>query len=519
MNNETLANLRQWWQSLKPFPKIMFILGCTGILVTIAVLGQLFLRPNYAPLFTDLEPRNAAKIIEQLESTQTPYRLTNNGKTVEVPEDLVYKLRIQMASSGALIDNGAGFELFDEKKFGITEFEQHVGYQRALQEELRRTIVQLEEVEQARVHLVLPRESVFLDQEVVPSASIALKLKPFAKLEPRQVQGIQSLVVGSIEGLAPENIHIIDMQGNVLNDSLASNSGEMLSASALERYEIKKKFENEMESRVHQMLNPVLGPGRAVAMVSADMDFDREETVRMEHGPGAVLNEQTVTESGSGGSAGGIPGMDSEMPGDTMPFMDGSSESSYSREQRSTNYQVDTTQQTIIKAPGNIRRLSVSVIVDGEYNQAKLDSIQQVVAAAVGYNADRGDELIVSSMAFNDAAIPNFEEQTPVAVPKSSLADLLANRNYVIAASAAGALLLLALVVILMRRWVRKRKEELLRRQAELEAARKAAEKKAQEKEIIFEDSIQPGYKTQIRGLAKEKPSEIAEILKIWLKE
>jgi len=516
MNNEILTKLRQWWQSLKLPRKIIFILGCTGILITIAVLGQLLLRPNYTPLFTELEPQNAAKVIEQLESTQTPYRLTNNGKNIEVPEDLVYKLRIQMASSGVLVDNGAGFELFDQNKFGITEFEQQVGYQRALQEELRRTIVQLEEVEQARVHLVLPRESVFLAEEVVPSASIALKLKPFAKLEPNQVQGIQSLVMGSVEGLSPENIHIIDMQGNVLNDPLASNSGEMLSASALERYEIKKKFENGMESRVQQMLNPVLGPGRAVAMVSADMNFDSEETVSTKHGPGAVLNEQTVTESSSGGSAGGVPGTDSEMPGGTMPTMDGSSESGYSKEQRSTNYQVDTTQQTIINAPGNIRRLSVSVIVDGKYSQAKLDSIQQVVAAAVGYNADRGDELIVSSMAFNDAAIPNFEEQTPVAAPKSGI---LANRSYVIAASAAGILLLVAVAVILIRRWVRKRKEMLLRRQAELEATRKAAEKKAQEKELVFEDAIQPGYKTQIRGLAKEKPSEIAEILKIWLKE
>ncbi len=508
-----LDKLRQWWQSLKQSQKIILITGSALILITIVLLVQIALRPTYAPLFTELEPQDAGKIIELLESDNVPYKLTNNGRTIEVPENMVYKLRIQMASDGVLYSSGIGFELFDEKKFGVTEFEQHVGYQRALQEELRRTIVQLDEVEQARVHLVLPRESVFLDEQVTPSASIALKLKPNANLKPEQVRGIQSLVMGSIQGLAPENIHIIDMQGNVLNDRLDMASEEQLSASALERYNLKEQFEKELEHRLQQMLNRILGPGRAVTMITADLDFDRRETVRTEHGPGAVLSEQTLSEEGTGSTSGGIPGIDSEMPGETMPFLEGETGSTYFREERITNYEVDTTQQVTVKAPGDVRSLSVSVVVDGNLTQANLESIQQVVAAAVGYNAARGDQLIVSSMEFNEASIPSFEE--PPAAQPPALADYLP-----LAGIIAGGLLLLVLIIVLLRRRARKRQEEMLLAQQLEEEARRRAEldEEEDEKPLVIEEP-KPGYRTIIRQVAREKPAEVVEILKVWLRE
>ncbi|HBX23706.1 MAG TPA: flagellar M-ring protein FliF [Desulfotomaculum sp.] len=508
-----LDKLRQWWQSLRQSQRITLILGCTLILVTIAVLAQLILRPAYTPLFTELEPLDAGKIIEELESANTPYQLADNGKTIEVPEDMVYRLRIQMASTGVLHSSGVGFELFDQKKFGITEFEQHVGYQRALQEELRRTIVQLGEVEQARVHLVLPRESVFLDEQVTPSASIALKIRPNVNLGSDQVRGIQSLVMGSIQGLTPENVHIIDMNGNMLNDTMKTNEEETLSASSMQRYELKKQYERELENRVQQMLNRILGPGRAVAMITADLDFDQQETVRTEHGPGAILSEQSVIEEGTSAATGGVPGMDSEMPGETMPFEDSGTGNGYSREQQATNYEVDTTQQVTVKAPGSIRSLSVSVVVDGTYLPANLDSIQQVVASAVGYSAQRGDQMTVSSMSFNDASIPSFEEPAsevipPVALPVSPLVTGLA----------LGALLLLILAVGFFRRRANKRREMLLAIQADEEALSRAKEEKAEKKQIVLEEP-QSGYRSVIKQISKEKPTEVVEVLKVWLRE
>jgi len=508
-----LDRLRQWWQSLRQSQKITLILGCALILVTIAVLAQLVLRPAYTPLFTELEPLDAGKIIEELESAKTPYRLADNGKTIEVPEDMVYRLRIQMASTGVLHSSGVGFELFDQKKFGITEFEQHVGYQRALQEELRRTIVQLSEVEQARVHLVLPRESVFLDEQVTPSASIALKIRPNVNLNADQVRGIQSLVMGSIQGLAPENVHIIDMNGNMLNDTLKTNAEETLSASSMERYELKKNYERELENRVQQMLNRILGPGRAVAMITADLDFDHQETVRTEHGPGAVLSEQSMFEEGTSAATGGVPGMDSEMPGETMPFADNGTGNGYTREQQATNYEVDTTQQVTVKAPGSIRSLSVSVVVDDTYLPDNLDNIQQVVASAVGYSALRGDQMTVSSMSFNDASIPSFEEPASEAVPPVTLPV-----NPLVAGIALGTLLLLVLAAAFFRRRANKRREMLLAIEADEEALRRAQEEKAEKKQIVL-DEPQPGYRSVIKQISKDKPTEVVEVLKVWLRE
>ncbi|TYO95487.1 flagellar basal-body MS-ring/collar protein FliF [Desulfallas thermosapovorans] len=510
MNSGLILKIRQWWQGLGRQQKIMFTAGCAVILVTVAVLGSLLLRPNYAPLFSELEPQDAARIMEELDSTQTPYRLTNNGKTIEVPAEQVYKLRIQMASAGALYNNGAGFELFDESKFGITEFEQHVGYQRALQEELRRTIVQLSEVEQARVHLVLPRESVFLDSEVIPSASIALKLKPYTRLEPNQVQGIQSLVMGSVQGLVPENIHIIDDQGNVLNAGLSD--GEELSATvALKNFELRRKFEQETETRLQQMLNRILGPGKAVAMVSAELDFDHQETVRTEYGPGAVLSEQRVNEEGAGGAAAGVPG-DNELPGEQLPVADLGNESNYNREQTTTNYQVDTTQQTLVKAPGAIRRLSVSVTVDGEYTEENLNSLQQTLAAAVGYDAARGDQITVTSASFHEDVLPGFDEP-------AALAPALDQRDLIIAAGIALALLAILLaVILLLRRRARLREEALAEQEAE-ELARLQAAATAEEQEQLIIEEPKPGYRTRIREIAKERPGDVTEIIKVWLKE
>lgn len=516
MSDGILAKFRQWWQSLKQTQKILFAVGCLGILITIGILGQVMMRPAYAPLFTELEPKDAAKIIEQLESTKTPYRLTNNGKNIEVPEDQVYKLRIDMASAGVFYNSGVGFELFDEKKFGITEFEQQVGYQRALQEELRRTIVQLDEVEEARVHLVLPKESLFLDEKVTPSAAIALKLKSNTDLDPDKVKGIQSLIMGSVQGLTPENIHIIDMQGNVLNDSLDSNNGDQLSASSLERFDIQRKYEKEMESRVQQMLNRVLGPGRAVAMVVAELDFDQQQTVMTEHGPGAVLSQETAREDGSGTSSGGIPGTDSEMPGNSMPFADTATGSQYSKEQQTTNYEVDTTEQTTVKATGGLKRLSVSVVVDGDYTQNRLDAIQQVVAAAVGYDANRGDQLTVSSMAFDTDLLSAFNE--PAVDQPNTSKDTLLSAGYLLPAGVIAVLLVLLAAFILFRRRARRRREMLMQLEAEEEGQLRLAQEQEQDDTIVFEEP-KPGPRAKVQDMAKEKPGVIAEILKIWLRE
>lgn len=511
MNFKNLpAVLRERWQVLPRPRQILFAAAAVGLLVTIFYLAVLIAWPPYAPLFTGLEPKQAGKIAEELKNMKVPYRLEDQGKTINVPAGQVYDTRIKLAGKGVLAGSGAGLELFDQQKFGLTDFEQQVNYQRALQEELRRTITSLEEVEQARVHLVLPRESLFLDNHLEPSASIALKLKPLAGLKPEQIKGVMGLVVGSVQGMKPENVHIIDMEGNVLSDNLAlSDERAKLTKLSMDQYQVRRQYEKELETRIQQMLVRVLGPNKAVAMVTADLDFDQRQTISNTVQPGETLSQQTITESGSGTGAGGAPGTNTAQPGQTITaFTGGNSE--YQKEQTTTNYQLGSQQQTLVAAPGSLRRLSVAVVLNGNYSTPQLQQIQNMVSAAVGYQQDRGDQINVSAMPFDTTYLDQFKRE--MARPRFTLDDL--KKYWPVLAGAVAVLLALLLILFFL---VRRRR----RRLAELAAGEEATEVPVtQGGEPLPEGAPSPPGTTQeIRELAREKPAQVAEILKLWLKE
>jgi len=196
---------------------------------------------------------------------------------VLVPEDKVYELRLQLAGTGIVPSGGTGFELFDQTRLGMTDFERRLNYQRALQEELRRTIVAMEEVEQARVHLVIPESSVFIDNAPEASASVVIKLHPMASLGPNQVRGIVMLLTNSVENLRPENVNVIDMEGNVLSDQIGSNDNSSLAQNRVRQQGLQREFEKNLEDRVQRMLERIFGPGKVVTMISADLNFDERQ--------------------------------------------------------------------------------------------------------------------------------------------------------------------------------------------------------------------------------------------------
>lgn len=508
------GGLQGRWGAMPRPQKILAASVAVGLLLTVAYLLFVLLKPDFAPLFTGLEPKQAGKIAEELKVIKVPYRLSEQGKTIEVPKEQVYDLRIKLASKGVLYEAGPGFELFDQQKFGITDFEQQVGYQRALQEELRRTIIQIAGVEQARVHLVMPRESLFLDQQVTPSASIALKLKPLAELKPEQVQGIVDLVVGSVQGLQPENVHIIDMQGDVLTDQLAlKDERARLTRLTMDQYQIKRAFEKDLELRVTRMLTQVLGPNKAVAMVTADLDFDKRKSTTTDVQPGQILSQQTTNKQGTGaGGAAGVPGTDTGLPGSTVPGLAGGGGGQYTEQQTTTNYQLGSRQETLEISPGNLRRLSVAVVLNGAYDAGQIQQITGMVGAAVGAQEARGDQVNVSSIPFDTS----YLEETRRAmeeVKKPPLEDLLKQWPVLAGAGAVLLGLLLLLVLLLVRRW-RKRAAvvEELKKMAEATAppaVEGPAIKAPQPPEVL----------KHLRQMAREKPTEMAEVLKLWLKE
>lgn len=504
--SDLMARFKERWQALSSTQQKVAALVAIGVVVSVFYLGYLMLRPAYAPLLTGLDPKDAGVIIEDLKTMKVPYQIADQGKTIKVPEAQVYETRIQLASSGAL-GGGMGFELFDQNKFGQTDFEQQVGYQRALQEELRRTLVQIEGVDQARVHLVIPQKSVFINTDQgTSSASVALKLKPSARLKNEQVQGICDLLVGSLEGLKPENIHIIDTEGNVLSDNLnTSDPKAVMTRTALDQQKAQREYEKELEKRVQQMLTRILGQDKAVAMVTADLDFNQQQTTSTTstNPQNLKISEHSIKETGTGSEAGGAPGTDSNVT--TTPFIEDTGSSSYTREENEINYQVNIVQETVVNAPGRVRRLSASVVVSESGGPVDTQKVKDLVAAAIGFDQSRGDQINVSNMVFDDT----FQKKVGNEMAQIESEAKAKERVYTYAAIGG---IVLAVVLFALIMWRRRSAQRI--EAEEVEEFIPIKEIEVEEVPVYKDDKQQ-----KVRDMAKEKPEDIAELLKVWIKD
>ena len=507
---ELPARLKERWGSLNQTQKIISAIVILGVIASLFSLGRLVMRPAYAPLFTGLESKEAGIIADNLKTMKVPYEISDQGKTIMVPESQVYEVRNQLAGSGALGSSSIGFELFDQSKFGQTDFEQQVGYQRALQGELSRTVAQLDGVEQARVHLVLPEKSVFISEQGTPSASVALKLEQGKLLKPEQIQGICDLFVGSVSGLEPDNVHIIDTEGNILSDNFESNDpGAVITRAALDQMHAKREYEKELEKRVQQMLAKIVGQGNAVAMVTADLDFDQRQTnSTIASNPDDLkVSEYNATESGTGIGGGGVVGTDSNVT--TTPFVQNTGSSNYTKEESTINYQVSTREESVIDAPGSVRRLSASVVVNDVAAPFYVQEIQEVVGAAIGYNQDRGDQILVTSMAFDDSYLKKVEAEM------AHLEDLAQKEllyKYAIAGGALLVVLLAALVALFL--WRRRRVYDDV--EGEIVTTIPVQD---MELELDQEQKLKADKQQRLIDQYKETPDKIAEIIKVWIRD
>lgn len=512
---DLLDKQKQRWQETSQNRKVLVILISAVILAGLVYLTINLTKTNYALLLGNLESKDAGNIVAQLESEKIPYQLTNQGTTIMVPREQVDEIRVKLASDGLLTGAGNGFELFDESKFGETDFEQQISYQRALQEELRRTITHVEGVEQARVHLVLPQKSVFIDDEGIASASVVLKLKPNANLRPEQVKGLNDLIVGSVEGLQADNVHIIDTEGHVLNEFMKGSdlAGVSYSGTVLERQQqIRRAYEKELENRVQNMLARVLGPNKAVAMVTAEMDFDQQQTNTTEVLPGPIVSERSTNTEGTGSSVGGVPGSTTQMPGQSIPSENATGQDSYTQSDDVKNYQHGSRNQSVIQAPGKLLRLSTAVVLDESVTILDQEKVQQLVTAAIGFDLQRGDQITVSAMAF-DRSQYDFAEEPPDTSQQEK--ELL----YMTIAAVVGGLLIL---LLLLAYWLRRRRRNKARAEAVIEAPPAVPIETVQpEEEEKPEWEIPPpkDKQKQLKELAEKRPRDIAAVLKVWLRE
>ncbi len=370
--------------------KVGIAASVVASIVSLVMLVTWVNKPTFGVLFSNLDAQDASKIIDKLKQSSVPYQIGDDGKAILVPKDQVYELRLQMAGQGLTKSSVVGYEIFDKPTFGMTDFTQKVNYKRALEGELEKTILQLDEVKGASVHIVIPEKALFESQQQKTTASVFLKLKDGARLSPEEINGVQRLVAASVEGLHANEVTVVDASGNLLSQR---NSG--LEALTSAQYDMQSKVENYLANKAQTMLDAVLGPGNAIVRVNASLDFSQVEKTTEQYDPNSVVqSEQTIQQHGDTTSGG------------------------TSQTSSVTNYEVGKTVEKLVGTVGGIKKLSVAVLVNGKYtaidkagvqtveytprNPQEITQLTNIVKTAVGYDQTRGDDVSLVNIPFEN---------------------------------------------------------------------------------------------------------------------
>lgn len=453
------ATAGPWLARFRSNPRLPLMLGASALVAVIAA-GLLYSRsPDYGVLYTNLSDRDGGAIITSLQQMNIPYKFAAGGGALMVPANKVPEARLKLAQQGLPKGGTVGFELMDNQKFGTSQFAEQINYQRALEGELARSINAIGSVESSRVHLALPKPTLFVRDQKKPSASVVLSLHRGRSIDEAQVSAIVHLVSSSVPELSPKAVTVVDQAGNLLSGPTASGN-RSLDGSQLKYVQ---EIEQSTIRRIEAILQPILGPGNAQAQVTADIDFSTvektDETYRPNQDGSAAVRSQQSSESGQLGSAavGGVPGALSNQPplnataplitstprpGQKTPTPQAMNEPpqrtsvSNGRRDATTNYEVDRSIRHTQQGAGGIRRLSVAVVVN--YRKAGADAKPQALSAteieqvnnlvkeAMGFSRERGDSLSVANSPFTQAAVeavaavPLWREPENVALAKSA---------------------------------------------------------------------------------------------------
>lgn len=404
-----------------------------GSLVVLAMIALIIWssRSQYSLLYGRLDEAEAANVVAALDESKVPYKISRGGGAISVPADKVHLVRMQLAAKGIPRGEGVGFEIFDKPNFGISDFVQRANYLRAVQGELARTISQVDSIDTARVMIVMPENRLLVDNKTRPTASVFVRVRSATTLSDQTVNAVRFLVANSVEGLAVNDVSVVDNLGNVLSDSAEVDSMVGLTGSQLSA---RKELEQYLARKAQDMLDRVLGPGQSVIRVAADIDFESMTTIEEKYDPeGQVTRtstedeEQTQTSSGSSETVPvGVASNTGWDPVVTNTVASPVNNTTTLKTTKSTDYELNRTVSNLIKNPGGIKRLSAAVFVAAQYTGSgtnrvvqprtpeELLKIQRVVQTAIGIQeaADgmRQDEIVVEEMPFNDQPLPEVQQ-------------------------------------------------------------------------------------------------------------
>jgi flagellar M-ring protein FliF len=433
------------WKALAPRARFGLAAGVLLIVCSMAGLGLWAYRADYQVLFSDVAAADAAAMTAELDKLKTPYQLADGGATILVPKDLVYKTRLKLMGKEMPLHGAVGFEVFNNADFGMTEFVQKVNYQRAIQGELTRTILAIEEVQAARVHLAIPEQGLFKKSLTRPKASVTLTMKKDRVLAPEQVAGIQRLVAASVPDIASADVTVLNQHGIALTRNLSAEAGGDGGSAALEA---KRGTEEYLARKVSEVLDHSFGPGVAVASVDVVLNLDQSR----------VTTEEVLPAKAQAGAAVGVVVRERRTLSDAGELPLGTPARSLGNQGNSTteaDYQVGRRVEQLVPASGGIRRMTVAVLMRQQMNEDQVAKLKEVVMLAVGYNEARGDAVMVYPMSqFEQVGARTAQEQpaeeaVPAAPAQPQAA--AAGKTAVVLAALAAAVALLALAWRLLR--------------------------------------------------------------------
>ncbi|MEI7542215.1 MAG: flagellar basal-body MS-ring/collar protein FliF [bacterium] len=525
----TWERIKTSWQGFNTNQRIMWISIPAAIIILATVIAIYSSAPNYMPLFSNLSSEDAGAIIKQLKDKKVPYKIEGGGKVITVPVKFLYDARLELATSGLPKGGGVGFEIFDKANLGVTDFTQRINYVRALEGELSRTIAAIDVIQEARVHLVLPKKELYEESQKEPTASVVIKMRYEDKLTYDQTKSIVHLVASSVEGLSPVNVTIVDTKGENLSDIIkdeltedgTTNSFSKQLKLTNQQIKIQKDFERDVKRRVESMLGRVLGANRTSVQVTVELNFDQVEKKDEVYEPiiggkGIIRSSKRNLESytGAGVYPGGVPGTDSNIPGYKSVL---SGNSQYSKSEATENYEITKREKHVVETVGAVKRLSVAVMVDNLQPQ-QVSAIKNVVIAAAGLDLLRGDQVAVENLSFDNSA----QKQ------QQNIEDTSNREKYMTTLLSLGIIIGILVFALFFLRSTLKPKaiREKLRRQIEMAAnSSKAVEESDMPLEAVpsaaelAEAQKRAEMKRQITKIARENPKIIVQLIKRWLTE
>lgn len=532
--------------------KVLLMVALAAVIALLVASSTWIKQADYRILFSNISERDGGAIIAALEQLNVPYKFNDSGGAILVPGSKVHEVRLRLASQGLPKGGGVGFELMENQKFGISQFAEQVNYQRGLEGELSRTIQSIGAVQAARVHLAIPKPTVFVREDLKPSASVLLNLYPGRMLDPSQIAGIQNLVAASVPNLPVSGVTLIDQNGTMLSQLKSAMMNAGLDATQI-RY--VQEIEASAIKRVGDILSPIVGQGNARVQVAADVDFSQSEQTAETHRPNttpaetSIRSQQTSETAGATPSAQGVPGALSNQPPVpataplTSPAVPGAggapatpgqpplpgqlnaagvqapiasvAQPINTRKDSTINYEVDKTIRHTKQAVGTIKRLSAAVVINHRkdakgltkpLSDVELKQINELVKEALGFNKERGDTVSVANAPFttidrNDSGIPLWKDPDIISMLKELF-------KYIVIGGIVAYLVLKVIIPL---------------GKAMLVAPPRSAHRSLGQKlDIIDEDEGPSGSETlerklgQARNLAEKDPKAVANIIKDW---